>query len=42
MDIKIIGFVVLCCIVGLIAGGVLIDIVLKKPTGNDKMNEIAV
>ncbi len=41
MDIKIIGFVVLCCIVGLIAGGVLIDIVLKKPTGNDKMNEIA-
>lgn len=41
MDINIIGLIILSCFIGLIAGGVLINIVLKKPTGNSKMNEIA-
>ena len=41
LDLKVLIYILLSCVVGLIAGTALIGIVLKKPTGNEKMNSIA-
>lgn len=41
IDSNLLLYVILACVIGIIIGSALIGIVLKKDTGNEKMNQIA-